>query len=129
MNQLLRFLVVGVFNTLIGYCIIFACMYLARMTPETSNFIGYAVGLVASYLLNRNYTLNSRQDQFSESIRFLAVFVIAYASNFMVLITLIHRMGIHQGVSQIFAGLIYVVTSYFMNKYFVFNIPKDRVVQ
>jgi putative flippase GtrA len=129
MKQFSRFLVVGVFNTLIGYCVIFACMYLARMTPETSNVAGYAIGLVASYVLNRNYTFKSRQNRFNESIRFLAVFAIAYALNFAVLIILIHRIGIHEGVSQIFAGLIYVIASYLMNKYFVFNIPKDRVAQ
>jgi len=126
MKQFSRFLVVGVFNTLIGYCVIFACMYLGRMSPETSNAAGYTVGLVISYILNRNYTFNSRQDRFGESIRFFIVFVIAYASNFMVLMILIHNLGIHKGVSQIFAGLIYIVTSYLTNKYYVFKIPKER---
>jgi len=127
MNQFPRYLVVGVINTILGYTIIFSCMYLAWMTPETSNIAGYAVGIVASYVLNRNYTFNSRQNRFSESIRFLTVFIIAYASNYVVLITLIHRFGIHKGMSQILAGLIYVVISYLMNKYFVFNIPNDMI--
>lgn len=124
MKQFFRFLTVGVFNTVLGYCIIFACMYLAKMSPESSNAAGYAVGLVASYVLNREYTFNSKQNRRNEIIRFLAVFLVAYAANFAALLVLIHKIGIHEGVSQIFAGLIYVIASYVMNKYYVFNNSK-----
>lgn len=124
MKQFFRFLTVGVFNTVLGYCIIFACMYLAKMSPESSNVAGYAVGLVASYVLNREYTFNSKQNRRNEIIRFLAVFLVAYAANFAALLVLIHKIGIHEGVSQIFAGLIYVIASYVMNKYYVFNNSK-----
>lgn len=124
MKQFFRFLTVGVFNTLLGYCVIFACMYLLNMSPEVSNIAGYSVGLFASYILNRNYTFNSIQNQHSEIIKFLAVFVVAYALNFLVLVILIHKVDMHDGVSQILAGIVYVVTSFIMNKYYVF---KSRV--
>jgi putative flippase GtrA len=123
-NQFSRFLIVGVFNTLLGYSIIFACMYLAGMAPETSNIAGYAVGLVVSYILNRNYTFSSSQSRRGEIVRFLAVFVVAYASNFAILLILIHKIGIHKGVSQIVAGLVYVIASFLMNKYYVFKAYK-----
>ena len=123
MKQFFRFLTVGVFNTLLGYGVIFACMYLAKMSPESSNVAGYAVGLVASYVLSRNYTFKSKQNRRGEILRFLAGFVIAYSSNFVVLVILIHKIGIHQGVSQILAGLVYVIASYIMNKFYVFKTP------
>ena len=122
MKQFFRFLTVGVFNTLLGYCVIFACMYLAKMSPETSNITGYAVGLIASYVLNRTYTFKSQQKRRSEIIRFLAAFSVAYAANFAMLVTLIHRVGIHAGASQVLAGLVYVFASYLMNKYYVFKV-------
>lgn len=124
MKQFFRFLTVGVFNTVLGYCVIFACMYLAKMSPEVSNIAGYAVGLIASYVLNRKYTFNSKQNRRGEITRFLAVFTLSYTLNFVVLIVLIHKFGIHEGVSQIFSGFIYVISSYFMNKFYVFNITK-----
>lgn len=123
MKLFFRFLTVGVFNTLLGYCVIFACMYLANMSPEASNIAGYTVGLVASYILNRTYTFKSEQKRRSEIIRFLVVFVIAYAANFGMLVILIHRIGIHEGASQILAGFVYVVVSFIMNKYYVFKSP------
>lgn len=129
MKQFVRFLTVGVFNTLLGYCIIFACMYLAKMSAESSNFTGYAVGWVASYVLNRKYTFNSKQSHRSEIVRFIAVVVIAYALNFAVLVILIHRVGIHEGVSQILAGIAYVITSFVMNKYYVFKTPPGKEIR
>ncbi len=123
MSQFLRFLVVGALNTLLGYGVIFSCMYLAGMSPEASNVSGYAVGLLASYVLNRNYTFKSKQNRRIEIIRFLAVFAAAFTSNFAFLLLLIHKAGMHEGLSQILAGIVYVAVSFFMNKYFVFRIP------
>jgi putative flippase GtrA len=125
MKQFSRFLVVGVLNTLLGYCVIFALMYLAKLTPEISNIGGYAVGLATSYILNRNYTFNSKQSQRGEIVRFLSVFFIAYAANFLALLVLIHKVGLHDAISQIVAGLVYVVASYLMNKHYVFKQPQQ----
>jgi putative flippase GtrA len=122
MKQFFRFLTVGVLNTLLGYCLIFACMYGAKMAPESSNVAGYAGGLVASYISNRKYTFQSKQKRRSEIVRFLAVFVLAYAANFVMLIILIHRMGIRKGASQVVAGVVYTLASFIMTKYFVFKV-------
>jgi putative flippase GtrA len=121
MRQFLRFLTVGVFNTVFGYCIIFACMYLAGLSAEASNVIGYAVGLTTSYLLNRNYTFRSKQGHSGEIVRFVVVFAIAYAANFLALLVLIRQLGVHEGLSQILAGGVYVLASYAMNKLYVFR--------
>ncbi len=122
MKLFFRFLTVGAFNTTLGYCVIFACMYLMKMSPEISNISGYTVGLIASYVLNRNYTFNSKQKGYSEVVRFLVVFIVAYAANFSALVVLIHKLDVHEGVSQVFAGGVYVVASFFMNKYYVFKV-------
>jgi len=121
MRQFLRFLTVGVINTVLGYCIIFACMYLAGLSPELSNIVGYAVGLTTSYLLSRNYTFRSKQQRRGEVIRFVVVFAIAYAANFLSLLVLIRHFGVHEGASQILAGAVYVLASYAMNKFYVFR--------
>lgn len=121
MKQFLRFLTVGVFNTIFGYCIIFACMYVAGLSAEVSNMFGYAVGLTTSYLLNRNYTFRSKQARKGEIARFLVVFAIAYVANFLALLLLIRQLDVHEGLSQILAGAVYVLASYAMNKVYVFR--------
>jgi putative flippase GtrA len=121
MEQVSRFLTVGVFNTLIGYFIIFFCMYLVKMSPETSNFIGYGVGLIFSYFLNRIFTFHSSQDRINEFGRFLVVFALAYGANYVALLILIHKLRVNPGVSQVLAGVVYVTFSFILNKFYVFR--------
>lgn len=121
MRQFARFVAVGIFNTLLGYAVIFACMYLAKMSAEASNVAGYAVGLVASYVLNRSYTFGSRARVSGEVIRFLVVFGIAYGLNFVALLVLIHVLDVHAALSQVLAGVVYVGASYLMNRFYVFK--------
>jgi len=121
MIQFLRYIAVGILNTLLGYFIIFGCMYILGMNPIASNVSGYGVGLIVSYVLNRNYTFNSKQARKPEALRFLLVFAIAYALNFIALLLLIYQLGMHEGLSQVVAGVIYVGAAFLMNKYYVFK--------
>lgn len=121
MNQFSRFVLVGVANTALGYAVIFGCMYLAGFSPELSNAAGYAVGLLASYFLNRNFTFKSAQRLSTELVRFVLVFLTAYAANLLVLIVLVRALAIHAGPSQVIAGVIYIGTTYVLNKHYVFR--------
>ncbi|NIF76620.1 GtrA family protein [Paraburkholderia sp. Cy-641] len=121
MKQLVRFLLVGAFNTGFGYCIIFFCMYALKLAPEFSNFIGYAIALGVSYVLNRRFTFESKSKRRGEVARFLVVFLIAYVSNLLLLIFLVRVVQIDKGVSQILSGVLYVGLSFLMNKYYVFK--------
>lgn len=121
MNQFIRFILVGIVNSGLGYGIIFACMYLAGLSPELSNVIGYMIGLVFSYLLHRNFTFRSTQIRRTEFVCFAVVFLIAYCANLVTLIVLVRTMGVHAGLSQVIAGVVYIGTSYPLNKYYVFQ--------
>ncbi len=120
MIQLFKFAAVGVLNTGLGYGVIFACMYLGGLGAVTSNLIGYAVGLVVSYVLNRTFTFRSAAPPQGEVLRFVAIFLIAYLANLGVLLLSIHRLGSHEGVAQVVAGVAYFGISFVLNKYYVF---------
>jgi putative flippase GtrA len=126
MKQFSWFLAVGMINTLFGYLVIFCCMYLLQLSPEFSNIIGYGFGLLLSYRLHRNYTFKSSQEQRREFIRFLGVFFLSYGANFAVLVILINSSAVHEGLSQLLAGLVYIGTFYLLNKYYVFRVMKVR---
>jgi putative flippase GtrA len=120
MKQLIKFVIVGVLNTLLGYAVIFACMYLLGATAVVSNVVGYAAGLVLSYVLNRKVTFKSTSKSKSEIFRFLLVFMVAYLANLIVLLLLIRVGSAHEGVAQVLAGVVYVFVSFVLNKYYVF---------
>lgn len=121
MQSISKFIIIGALNTILGYTIIFVCMYSIHASPEISNLLGYSIGLITSYFLNRYYTFNSNLPKNKEIVRFIGVFCIAYAANLMALDLFIHQFNINHALSQIMAGFFYISISYAMNKYYVFK--------
>lgn len=120
-GEVFRYLVVGLANTGIGYGVIFGCMYIFGLSPEISNAIGYAVGLVASYFLHRHFTFRSSGRRQAEFVRFIVAFVIAYLMNLAALIIMVRIISMNAGFSQILSGAVYVGCAYILNKYYVFG--------
>ena len=121
MSQLIRFILVGAFNTILGYGIIFFFMYIINLSPEFSNMIGYTATLIVAYFLHRRYTFRIEQKKNIMFFYFLIVFMISYCANLAILVILVRAMGIHAGISQFVAGAVYVCTSYLLNKYYAFR--------
>jgi len=120
-NQFSRFLLIGAFNTLLGWIIIFGGMYLLGMSPEASNVLGYSIGLLVSFVLNRTFIFRSSGRPSGELARFLAVFLLAFGANLATLFVLVRFFFVHEAASQLVAGVVYVISSYALNKNFVFQ--------
>jgi putative flippase GtrA len=120
MYQFLKFGIVGLFNTLLGYAVIFSCMYLLKLSPILSNVLGYMVGLVVSYVLNRQFTFENKSKSKLQILRFLIVFAVSYAINLILLVVSMQTFGLQAGISQVIGGVGYVLTSFLLNKYYVF---------
>lgn len=120
LGQFARFLTVGVFNTVLGYAVIFFAMMVLKLSPELSNVVGYAVGLVFSFVLSKRYTFRSTGKSSAEVMRFLLVFAISYAANFLTLYVTLHYFLWHPVICQIVAGVVYVMCSYCLNSRYVF---------
>lgn len=120
MIQLLRFTLVGLLNTGLGYAVIFACMGWLGWNPFASNVAGYAVGMLVSFTLNRQFTFRSTGDARREGARFLLIFLLAYLANLIVLWLLVRWLQLDVVVSQVLAGVVYFGMSFVLNKYYVF---------
>jgi putative flippase GtrA len=120
-RQFSRYIFVGIVNTLWSYAVIFGLMYGLRWSPEASNVAGYAVGLVTSYGLHRVFTFESRNRKAPEFVRFIVIFAIAFCANFLVLTLMVRVLDADAGISQVIAGVVYVLSSYAMSRGYVFN--------
>jgi putative flippase GtrA len=84
--EAVKYGVVGVMNTLLTALTIGIIMYLYRLEDENvsvkvitiSNMIGYAVGLVNSFIWNRNWTFHSKVNWKIDFLKFMGVFVACY---------------------------------------------------
>lgn len=106
-------------NTAIGASVIFVLTALGTHYA-LANAIGYAVGLLTSFLLNRNWTFKTRTRDTGQIARFAIVFAVAYSVNLAVVTGAIEVLGLDPLLSQIAGVAAYVMLSFIGMKFIVF---------
>jgi Predicted membrane protein len=118
--QILKYLLVGTINTIVGYGIIFFLMFVG-VSPEISNIVGYTVGISVSYVLNKIYTFQSKANPKKEFPKFVLSLLASYTLNFLTLVLCIHIFKINPYISQIISGAVYTISGFVFLKYFAFR--------
>lgn len=117
--QLGRFVSVGVVNTVFGYSVIFVAMALG-VSPYVSNALGYFLGWLLSYALNRFWVFAGAGRTRGSMPRYGISFALAYALNFLVL-----HIGLLLGwpgtLCQVVAGATYFLVMFSLSKIWVFK--------
>lgn len=121
--ELMRFAVVGVINTFSALIVIYALMLLGA-NAYLSNLIGYSVGLVISFTLNRKWTFRSDEAGLRILHRFLAAVCAAYGTN-VAAVYLCIEAGISPYYAQLIGLPVYTAIYYILGKKFVFTTRKD----
>lgn len=117
----IKFNIVGIINTIFGYSIVFGTMYFLNFDAKISNALGYILGVLLSYYLNRKYTFKSEARVKNEILKFFGVFIIAYTFNFLTLVLSIEYLHINEYISQVISAVVYTVTFFILSKFFVFK--------
>ena len=118
----LRFLLVGVANTIVGYLAILGFQFLVGLHAMVANALGYVTGISVSYLLNRRYTFQSQGSHYRDLPRFLAAGSACYLANLLVLAFLsYHPEWVGAALAQSVSVATYTVSFYFLNKRLVFR--------
>ncbi|MCD2167611.1 GtrA family protein [Comamonas koreensis] len=117
LSELLRFLIVGLFNTVFSFGIYFLCLYFG-MNHWGANFFALLFGVVIGF--RGNGVLVFRNYKTSLWLRFLLSWVVIY-----VLVSCIIGFIIDEGVDGALAGVCALpfsaIFSFLMQKYFVFR--------
>lgn len=119
-NSFLKFLAVGVFNTLLSLLIIFGLKYFNNFNDVTANFVGYIAGLVCSFMLNKKWTFNHAGQLSLTIFKFVLTFMVAYVVNIMCVLLLI-EFGVNTYLSHLLVMPIYTIIFYLGSKFFVFK--------
>ncbi|MDR1408096.1 MAG: GtrA family protein [Tannerella sp.] len=138
-RQAIKYGVVGVGNTLLTLLIIWIMTKWMGCSEALSNFVGYAVGFVNSYLWNRQWTFRSKSDWKKSALRFFGVYVVCYVLQLLLLLVM-NRVcpenpplyGFFRPVLQslhvdalfyiqILAMIFYTVIAFIINKFYTFK--------
>ena len=116
----LRFSAVGVINTALGLAIIFALMRFGGVQYIVANAVGYAVGTVVSFVLNRSWTFYHKGPVLGSAVRWVLVIAIAYGANVCAVILSHEYFGIDRYISQGLGMVAYTGLSYIGGRFFAF---------
>lgn len=131
--QFIKFCSVGVLNTLITLLAIDIFGDKLGLPYDIANLIGYVLGFINSFILNKLWTFKSRKNPFREGLFFIAAFVISYGIQFGILkLTLMIIPGtlylpitdtfkFTLKYAQIIALAFYTASNFLLNKYISFR--------
>lgn len=124
-NQLVRFLLVGVTNTVISYLVFILAYYLlfSRNTLLAQPF-SYSAGIAWSYYWNRKWTFQSNNTIHHEFLKFISVQILLLLLSTVALHLLIDYWGLNANVSWLFIMSLITVLNFILSKAIVFSIRK-----
>ncbi|MDF2648773.1 MAG: polysaccharide biosynthesis protein GtrA [Paenibacillus sp.] len=125
-----RFLLVGLFNTLVGLSASFAFFNLLHLNYWISTFAGNTLGAIVSYTLNRTFTFRSNVSVGSSWWKFAVVILSCYGVSYGLSWLLAEAASsvmpslradwLHNAAILIGNGL-YTIGNYLGHKYFTFR--------
>ena len=120
-STFVRFVIVGLVNTVIGYSVIMILFHMAGLSYSLSYFLSYVVGVIVSFFLNRQFVFFSRNDKMLEFFRFLLAFGVSYGISYLALYILVENRILVENIA-FFAGMVvYSTLFYLLNKHITFK--------
>lgn len=125
MIKLIKFCIVGSVNTLITLVTFYILNKILQINYLTSSLLGYVLGMINSYVLNKRWTFQNRDKKVViQFIKFTIVNLISLGINLFIIYILVDRFNIDSMVSQVFATGFSTISNYAGSKILVFSSSK-----
>ncbi|MGL4294013.1 MAG: GtrA family protein [Bacteroidales bacterium] len=123
--QFLKFLGIGVLNTLVTLFVIYILMSL-NVNYKLSNLIGYIAGVVNSFVWNKTWVFGSKNNIFREIAGFLFSFCICYGIQYLMLMWMVEYRLWNTYLAQLIAMGVYTVLNFLMNRFITFRKNQNK---
>ena len=123
----LKFLLVGIINTLVGNGVMFLLYNLCGVGYTLSTVANYVVGSIVSYFLNKYYTFKQNKKSCKEVLRFIITIIVCYAVAYGAAKPLAYLVfgGLSETIKDNLAMLagsgMFIVLNYFGQRFFAFK--------
>ncbi|CAH1209232.1 hypothetical protein PAECIP111892_03178 [Paenibacillus auburnensis] len=125
-----KFILVGVLNTLVGLGSIFILFNTLHFNYWVSTSLGNIIGIICSYVLNKNFTFQSKKSTNKTVWRFFLISLLCYLISYYlghILNMLMNDAGLlekgklTENVSILVASGLYTISNYVGHKYYTFR--------
>ena len=126
-KTMIKFVLVGLFNTLVGCGTMFLLYNLANCSYWLSSAANYVVGSIVSFFLNKYFTFQNRERSWKQVGKFIVnvavCYLIAYGAAKPVVMWLLSNQPVKvQENVAMFVGMgLYTVLNYFGQRFFAFR--------
>lgn len=121
MKQLIKFGIVGVFNTLITFAVYNILARGFGISIHVANAIGYTAGVVNSYIFNKNWVFGAKgQKDINLILKFAVVNVISYVFNAGILVVASNFI-LNKTLVQIPGTIVGMGVNFVLNKVWTFE--------
>lgn len=131
--KLLKFLLVGVFNTIVGAGIMFLLYNLAGCSYWVSSASNYVVGSILSYFLNKYVTFQNKENSFRQIIKFVINILVCYGVAYGIAKPLVKMVlstqseSLRDNVAMLVGMCLFTGLNYFGQRFFAFADDKKKM--
>jgi putative flippase GtrA len=119
--SVLRFAAVGASNSVIGIIVIYLAWRALGWPDLAANALGYGVGFVWGFGLNRSWTFRDRGSLTGSFLRYLLVCVVAFAINLLAVIGTRKVLGEGTFAPHLIGVCIYTVIAFLGSRFYAFR--------
>lgn len=126
-GTVIRFIIVGVVNTLFGTAIMFVFYNVFHLSYWISSASNYFFGSILSYFLNKGYTFRYGKTDFKSIFRFTVNILVCYLLAYGIAKPVMRRLlsgysqSIQENVSMMLGMVLFVGLNYLGQRYFAFK--------
>jgi putative flippase GtrA len=121
--QFLKFGIVGVSNTLLAFAVYTVLLKVFGVWYVAASGIGFAVGAVNGFLLNRRWTFREHVGDAFTPVRWAIVQTCGLGLNLGLVYLFVHDLGLDELVGQIPTTAIVTVLTFAANRSWTFRTP------
>ena len=129
--KLLRFLIVGVINTLVGMAIMFGLYNLAHCSYWVSSAANYILTSILSFFLNKYFTFQNKEQSLSQVLRFVVNIAVCYGVAYGVAKPLCRALlasasvTVRDNVSMLVGMVLFTGLNYLGQRFFAFKSEEE----
>ncbi|MDE5783084.1 MAG: GtrA family protein [Prevotella sp.] len=123
----LKFIIVGIVNTILGTVIMFVFYNVFHLSYWISSMSNYFFGSIVSYLLNKHFTFKFKEKNQRSIIRFIVNIIVCYLLAYGIAKPVTHYMltgfakNIQENVSMLLGMCLFVVFNYLGQRFYAFT--------
>jgi putative flippase GtrA len=123
----MKFVMVGIVNTLIGTTIMFGFYNVFNLNYWISSASNYIIGSLVSYLLNKNFTFRFKEKGYYSLLRFIINILTCYLLAYGIAKPIMHwilsdfNKIIQENISMLLGMCLFVVFNYLGQRFFAFR--------